>query len=122
PDMMMAGFPLPFVSDGWHTSMSLQIFQLEFIADFLIYFLFWFLLIFVIDRYLMKIKLSKILTMLLWTLSTLTFTIAIIIASMPEQIIKVKRDWGMQIMATGYKLTWKKQERPDINNYDQKNK
>ena len=117
PDTMMAGFPLAFVSDGWHTSMSLQIFLFEFIVDFLIYFLFWFLLIFIIDRYLTQIKVSKILRMLLWTLSALIFTVAIIIASMPDQIIKVKRDWDMQIMTTGYKLTWKNQERPDFNKY-----
>src|SRR5450432_1616842 len=117
PDTMMSGFPLAYVSDGWHTSMSLQIFLAEFIIDFLIYFLFWFLLIFIIDRYLTRIKFSRILTMLLWTLSTLIFTLAIIIASMPDQIIKVKRDWRMQIMTTGYKLTWKKQERPDFNKY-----
>jgi len=116
PDTMMAGFPLPFVSDGWHTSMSLQIFLAEFIIDFLIYFLFWFLLIFFIDHYLARVKIHRLLTWTLWTLSTLIFTIAILIASMPDQIIRVKRDWDMQVIETGYKLIWKHQEGQNLKN------
>ena len=122
PDTMMAGFPLAFVSDGWHTSMSLQIFLAEFTIDFLVYFLFWFLLIFFIDHYLTQIKIRKILTGILWTLSALIFTIAIIIASMPEQIIKIKRDWDMQVIMIGYKPTWKYQDRPDFAKHDPRKK
>jgi hypothetical protein len=118
PDTMMAGFPLPFVSDGWHTSMSLQIFLAEFLIDILTYFLFWFLLILFINHYLIRIKSPKILTGTLWTLSALILTMAIIIASMPDQIIQVKRDWDMKVMVTGYKLTWKHQDRPDFDKYD----
>ena len=118
PDTMMAGFPLPFVSDSWHTSESLQIFMTEFIIDFLTYFLFWFLLALFIDRYLTQIRISKVLTAVLWTLSTLIFIIAVWIASMPEQIVEVKRNWDMRVMVTGYKLTWKHQDRPDFAKYD----
>jgi hypothetical protein len=32
-DTMMTGFPLPFVCEGWHTSMSLQIFMAEFLIN-----------------------------------------------------------------------------------------
>jgi hypothetical protein len=114
PDTMMIGFPLAFASDGWHTSMSLQIFLMEFTIDFLTYFLFWFIFTFLVQRYLAQIKIPKILTGILCILSTIIFTIAIMIASMPEQIIQVKRDWGMQVMVTGYKLTWMPQHRPDF--------
>ena len=61
PDTMMAGFPLAFVCDGWHTSMSLQIFAFELMFDFLIYFSFWFLLIIFINRYLLRIKIDNML-------------------------------------------------------------
>ena len=107
PDTMMIGFPLAFASDGWHTSMSLQIFVLEFVFDFLIYFLFWLLCIFLIDKYLRRIKIPQILTGLLWTLSTIIFAVAVFIASFPEQIFEIKRDWDRQVMVTGFKLTWK---------------
>ena len=118
PDTMMAGFPLPFVSDAWHTSMSLQIFLFEFTVDVLIYFSFWFLLIFIINRYITKINVPKILTVTLLSLTGLVLVITIVIASMPDQIIKAKRDWDMQVMVTGYKLAWKHQDRPDFHKYD----
>jgi len=122
PDTMMAGFPLAFVSDGWHTSMSLQIFVLEFAVDCIIYFLFWFVLIFFVDRYFTKIKIPKLWTGILWTFSILIFAIAIWIASFPEQIIQTKRNWDMQVLETGYKLTWTNQNRPDFSKYDSSKK
>src|SRR3982750_2694356 len=67
PDTMMVGFPLAFISDGWHTSMSLQIFAFEFLVDFFVYSLVCFLLVFFVNRYLTKIKISKWATGLLWT-------------------------------------------------------
>jgi hypothetical protein len=118
PDTMMIGFPLAFASDGWHTSMSLQIFILEFITDFLLYFFFCFTLVFIFDRYLIKFKISKWLTGLLWTLVTIIFSIAVFIASFTEHIFSVKRNWDMQVMATGFKLTWKHQDRPEFAKYN----
>jgi hypothetical protein len=38
PDKLYWGFPLAFMGEGFHTSMSLQFFVLEFLADFLVYF------------------------------------------------------------------------------------
>jgi hypothetical protein len=118
PDTMMAGFPLAFISEGWHTSMSLQIFFLEFLFDFIVYFLFWFLLIISIDKYLTRIKIAKLLTGILWTFSTLIIAIAFWIAGFPEHIFSIKRDWDMKVLVTGYKLTWKHQDRPDYSKYD----
>lgn len=56
---MMAGFPFPYVCDGWFTSMSNQFFVTELIIDFLIYILFWLLLIFSINRFFVKITISS---------------------------------------------------------------
>ena len=114
PDTMMAGFPLSFVGDGWHTSMSLQILCAELCIDFIVYFLFWFLLINFSNRYLIKIKTPNILAGTLWTLSSILLTMAIAIACMPDQIIQGKRDWDMKVIVTGYKLVWKHQDRPDF--------
>src|SRR5678815_3945633 len=71
PDTMFTGFPFPFVCDGWHTSLSLQIFVTEFIADLLTYFLFWFIVIFSVNRFVIKFKIHKAITIGLWTLSGL---------------------------------------------------
>lgn len=117
PYTMMVGFPLAFVSDGWHTSMSLQIFVFELMFDLLIYFLFWFLFIISIDRCLARIKIAKLLTGILWAFSTIIFAVAIWIASFPEQIFSIKRDWDRQVMATGYKFIWTHQDRPDFSKY-----
>ena len=118
PDTMMIGFPLAFASDGWHTSMSLQIFVFEFVLDFFVYFLFWFLFVILIDRYLIRIKIAKILTGILWVLSTVIFSVYVWIASFSEQIFTLKRDWDMKVMVTGFKLTWTQQDRPNFEKYD----
>ena len=122
PDTMMFGFPLPFVGDGWFTSMSHQIFLFEFAFDFLIYFLFWFILLFTINRYLKEIRIPKFLTGILWVLSAIIFTVSVWFVSYPEQLFKLNRDWNMKIMVTGYKLTWTIQDRPDFSKYNPKKK
>jgi hypothetical protein len=118
PDTMMVGFPLAYAGDGWFTSMSLQIFVLEFAFDFFVYFLFWFLLILLMNRYLMRIKIAKILTGILWILSTIILAVTILISGVREQVFKMKRDWDMQVMVTGYKLTWTNQDRPDFTKFN----
>lgn len=118
PDTMMVGFPFAFAADGWHTSMSLQIFVLEFLVDFIIYFLFCFVFVFFFHRYMKKINISKWLTGLLWTFSVIIFAIAVFIASFPEQTFEIRRDWDRQVMVTGFKFTWTHQDRPDFTKYD----
>jgi len=44
PDTMLTGFPFRYVGPDWHTSMSLQIFIMEFAIDILVYFTFWFMI------------------------------------------------------------------------------
>jgi hypothetical protein len=117
PDTMMVGFPLAFVSDGWHTSMSLQIFIVELLVDFIVYFSFCFLLIFLVNRYLIKISVPKPVTGAVWTISSLIIAVAIWIASFPDQMIKTSRDWEMKVLVTGYKLTWTYQSRPDLSTF-----
>jgi len=117
PDTMMAGFPLAWVSEGWWTSMSLQIFLAELFFDFLVIFLFWFLLIFLVKCFLKIISVPKILTVVMLSLSALFLALAIFITTWPEVTFKIKRDWSMQVMVTGYKMTWTTQDRPDFMKY-----
>jgi hypothetical protein len=114
PDTMMIGFPFAFISDGWHTSMSLQIFIEELFIDLVAYFSICFLIVIIIDRYFKKIKVAKLVTVLLWTSSTLIVAIAFWIASFPQQIIQTKRDWSMKVMSTGFKFTWTHQDKPNF--------
>ena len=114
---MMAGFPLAFISDGWHTSMSFQIFVTEFIIDLFAYYLFWFLIIFFINKYFKKINVHKYLTATLLILATLIIIVTTYIMAMPENIFKIKRDFNVDVIKTGYKFTWQHKDRPDINKY-----
>lgn len=122
PDTLYSGFPFPFVGDGWHTSMSLQIFVLELFADFLIYFLFWFTVIFCVNKYLTKIRTHKIVTIGLWSISGLIILGASYIASFPEHVFHFKRPYEMEVMETGYKFFWQHTERPDYYKYHPENK
>lgn len=116
PDTMMMGFPLPYVSDGWHTSMSLQIFIAEFVADLLTHITFWFLIIFCIHKYVLVINISKILIIILWAITITVSSLVIFVAVMPDQVFKFRRDWEMQVIDTGYKFIWQNRERPVIGN------
>lgn len=122
PDTLYSGFPLPFVGDGWHTSMSLQIFILELVTDFLIYFLFWFLVLFCVNKYLSTIKTYKIVTVGLLTISGIIILGASYIASVPEHRFYFKRPYQMEIMQTGYKFIWQHTERPDYYKYHPEDK
>lgn len=122
PDTMMAGFPWPFVSDGWHTSLSLQIFLGEFILDFTVYVIFWFLIITLVDRYFNKVKVPLWITYILWIFATIIVTVGTLIASMPDQKFYVKRNWDMKVLTTGYKVTFRHQSRPEFSKFDSKQK
>ncbi|MCU0436662.1 MAG: hypothetical protein MUC49_02025 [Raineya sp.] len=113
PHTMLSGFPFPFVGDGWHTSLSLQFFIIEFILDFLIYFLFWYLLIFLINRFIIQIRIPKNLFIVLWSISLIFIFLSFYIVINSEPAFDIKRDWDMQILETGYKPLWKHQEKPD---------
>jgi len=122
PDTLFYGFPLPFVGEGWHTSMSLQIFMAELIIDFLTYFSFWLLLILCIDRFLIKIHSHRIVTILLWLISGLIISGATLIASDSNNLFYVKRPFGFEIKGTGYKFVWQQTEQPNYLKYNPKDK
>lgn len=71
PETVFAGFPLPYVCNGWHTSLSLQFFVLNFLVDFLVYFLFWFLVFWGINTYSKHFKLYRGLTYTIWSIASL---------------------------------------------------
>jgi hypothetical protein len=122
PETLYSGFPFPFVGNGFHTSMSLQFFVIELVADLLIYFLIWFVIVFCINRYLTKIKTYKIVTIGLWTIAGIIIIGASYIASFHENIFHFKRPYNIEIMETGYKFLWQHTERPNYYKYHPENK
>ena len=120
PDTMFTGFPLAFVCEGWHTSLSLQVFMTEFLMDLLIYFLFWFVLFFCIDRFAIRIKTHKIVTDCLWIFAGLFAAFWILVAINKDNLFYAKRPFEMKVMETGYKFFWQNIERPDYHRWHPK--
>jgi len=114
PDTMFTGFPFPYVCAGWHTSLSLQIFIMEFLADLLIYFLFWFAFVYYLNRYVIKIKTYKLVTIGLWTLSGLIIAFMTLLAANPDNLYYVKRPFQIELLETGIDFGWNPVERPKL--------
>jgi len=106
PDTMMFGFPLPYVCNGWHTSLSLQIFVAELMTDLLTYFSIWFIAVFIVHKFVMEIRAHKVVTVLLWSVAGLFSAGLILMASNPDNIFYFKKPFDIEIVKTGYKLIW----------------
>lgn len=119
PDSMMYGFPIPYSCNGWHTSLSYQIFILEFILDFLIHGAFWFVLVFLINRLIIKIRLHKIVEILLLSIAGLLASGLIFIASNSTNLFYIKRHFDIEILKTGYRFMWDGYSRPENFDFDE---
>ena len=117
PNEILTGFPLPFVCNGWHTSMSLQIFISELIIDLMSYFIFWTSILFCFNRFVKKIIANKIITIGLYGLAGLITFGALAIAANPDNVFSLKRTFGMDVMETGCKFIWQNVEKPDFYKY-----
>ena len=113
PHSIMIGFPLAYSCEGWHTSMSEQYFIMEFFIDILFYFTICFFLIFIIDRYVIKKKLNKIVTIILISLSGIFLLLSILIVSNPDNLFYLKRNFEIITIETQPKLIWKHIIRPE---------
>lgn len=119
PDTMMAGFPIIYVCSGWHTSLSLQIFITELFVDFLSYTGFWFIMIYSLNRYLLKIKLHKIITISLLSISGLFLIGMIFIGVNSNNLFYIKRPFDIEVLTTGYKFIWNGNTRPANFDFDE---
>lgn len=117
PDTIFTGFPFAFVCNGWHTSLSLQIFILEFLVDLLIYFLFWFILIFCLNRFVAKLHVYRAITIGLWTLSGLVIAFATLLAANKDNLFYVKRPFNMKVIETGFQYGWQHKQRLDYSEF-----
>jgi hypothetical protein len=116
-DEILTGFPLPYKCPCWHTSMCLQIFVSALIIDVLTYFTFWLTLTFLVNQYILKIRLSKVLTITLVSISGILLTGMIFIGSLSDNIYTWNRDFEIRKLETGYKFIWNEKYRPDYNEY-----
>lgn len=112
PDKLFWGFPFPFMGEGFHTSMSLQIFVLEMLADFLIYLLFWTLVFWKISPERLMGKWYNFSWKSLWTMAMVMVTGFILLVSVSDPVFRIRRPYPIKIMNTGYKWLWKRTPHP----------
>jgi hypothetical protein len=122
PDTMFTGFPFPFVGNGWHTSLSMQIFVIEFLVDLFTYFLFWLTLIFCINRFVIKLTTFRIVTIGLWAFSGLIIAFVTFLAINKDNLFYIKRPFSMEVIETGFQFGWQHIQRPDYYEYHPKAK
>jgi hypothetical protein len=116
-DEIMFGFPLIYTCRGFHTSMSIQFFILEFLFDLLCYFTFWLLLFYAINKnFKLKIK-HSIISISLYLISGILIGLEMLFVLNPDNIFKLKRNFDIEIMETGYKFFWQNTEKPDYYKY-----
>lgn len=114
PGTFLTGFPFPFVCNGWHTSMSLQIFVTEFFVDFFTYFLIWFLILFCIHRFWRNINPTKWVTIALWVIAGPIIIGASFNAANPDNLVYLKRPFDMEVKKTGYTFVWEKRPQAEM--------
>ncbi len=99
-DKYMRGFPLICESQGFHTSMSIQIFVVEFLFNLFIYFLLWYLIVFLFNRFILKIKIRKVIYRLLIFLSVFSIALYISILATSDVELKLTRDFDVEVKST----------------------
>jgi hypothetical protein len=112
-DEILTGFPLPYKCPCLHTSLCLQIFVSGLIINILTYFAFWLTLIFLLNQFVIKIKLKKAMTIILISLSGLLLAIMIFFGCLSDNVYSWNRNFEIKILETGYKFIWDDQSRPD---------
>jgi hypothetical protein len=114
---ILTGFPLPYICPGWHTSLSYQIFICEFIIDFLIYFAFSFLIVFLVNRYIWKIRSNKKIVIALYIISGLLIADPSFLLGLNNHTYKFKSNFDTKTLETGFKFWHGNVERPDLDKY-----
>ena len=111
PDDFLYGFPLSFICNGWHTSLSLQIFVLELLFDFIVYFIFCSTIVILTDKFIKQISVKKYVKIGLYGFATITLLLYGLVFSNPDNIFKIKRDFNYKEIRNGYKFVWQQDKR-----------
>lgn len=116
-DGIMYGFPFIYKSPAFYTSMAEEYFITELIADFLIYFGVIHGIIYLVNKHLFEIKIRKPITIFLYTIALVLFSLELFLASMPENKFSLKRDFDIVIKQTGFEFPFNDNDRKEFDNY-----
>ena len=112
PNSMMWGFPLIWVSQGWHTSMSYQVFIAEMLANLIVHLGFWLAVTWFVDRFSVKIIVPKVAMSLLWLLAITCLFLMLWLGSLSDTIYHLQRGFDIEVLDTGYRFFWEDSNRP----------
>lgn len=113
PSDFLYGFPLPYMCNGWHTSLSLQIFLSELLFDFVVYFAICFVIVITIQSFFKTIKVKKFFSIGLYVLSTVIMLFYGMLFSNPNNIFETKRNFNYKETSSGYKFMWHQNRIPE---------
>ena len=117
PDKFFWGFPLAFMGEGFHTSMSFQFFLLEFIIDFFIYVIFFATLLFIIRKRFPNLLFRSALVKISWAISFVLLLGFGLLVFNSNPLFKWTRNYDWKLIDTGYIFIWQSTPRPEINSY-----
>ena len=115
PDKIFWGFPLACIGEGFHTSMSFQIFMFELFANFFIYLLCWTILKIVLQWSFPQLYIHPIITKFIWA-TALFFLISFgMVVSTSNPIFNTTRRYDWKVITSGYIFVWQTTPKPDLN-------
>lgn len=117
PDKLYWGFPLAYVGEGFHTSLSLQFFAIEWVVDVSVYFLLWLAIFFLLKRLRPQFFIKKGVSVLVWSIAVVFLMGAGLVVWLSNPVFHLKRPYEWRVMETGYTFIWQQTPRPDIRNY-----
>ncbi|BDD10324.1 hypothetical protein FUAX_27560 [Fulvitalea axinellae] len=106
PESFLYGFPLPYKCDGWHTSMSYQIFILELLFDLSVYFLFWLSIFWLIHRRFPEFRINKTLRRIFLSFNVFIVTFNLLVSSASEHVFSLNRDFRIDTKETSIFFFW----------------
>jgi hypothetical protein len=107
PETVLYGFPFPFVCAGWHTSMSYQFFVVESFIDFTLYFIFWALAVYVVNRWVANLHLSRLFKVLSYLVVSCTCIMSgFALAIGGSNLFYLNRPWQMEVISSGIHFIW----------------
>lgn len=116
-DGIMYGFPFIYKSPAFYTSMAEEYFITELIADFVIYFGVIIGVIYLINRFIFKIKIRKIVSVILFIIAFILIGLELLLAFMPENKISLKRDFDIIVKKTGFEFPYNTNDSVEFGNY-----
>ena len=110
PNSILQGFPLPYTCPGWGSSMSIQFFVAEFVIDLLVYFFFFFIAIYLVNRFICRVRVHKVAVITLYIIAGFALSLQVLMYSI-DTTFYLHRSFDIKIIQSTYGFFW--QNRPD---------